>query len=115
LKAPIQGFEALQSVQQLQTCLAHMYAGFHKLFCVPDRELDSVNRNTNLIGRFEFYLGGPQPHLCFDGFDNLMHDFCAQRLSSRAFKTAARRAKLAAEEDRCNCSVAFKSRPAMEQ
>jgi hypothetical protein len=92
-----------------------MYAGFHKLFCVPDRELDSVNRNTNLIGRFEFHPGGPQLHLCFDGFDNLMHDFCAQRLSSRVFKTAARRAKLAAEEDGRNCSVAFKSRPAMEQ
>src|ERR1035438_2205034 len=56
LKAPIQRFEALQGIQQLQAYLAHMNAGFCKLFRVLDRKLDSINGDPSLIGHLEFKL-----------------------------------------------------------
>ena len=54
LKAPIQSFEALQGIQQLQAYLAHMNAGFCKLLRVLDRKLDSINCDASLIGHLEF-------------------------------------------------------------
>jgi len=49
LKAPVQGFEALQGIQQLEGSLAHMDAGFGKLLRVLNRELDSINRDPSLV------------------------------------------------------------------
>jgi hypothetical protein len=53
LKAPIQGFEPLQSIQQLQAGLSHVNAGLRKPFRVLDREFDSINRNAGLIGHLK--------------------------------------------------------------
>jgi hypothetical protein len=55
LKAPVQGFEALQGIQQLEGSLAHMDAGFGKLLRVLNRELDSINRDPSLVCHLEFH------------------------------------------------------------
>jgi hypothetical protein len=75
LKAPIQGFETLQGVQQLQPGLARINAWLGKLLCVPDRELDSINGDAGLIGHLKFNRRGPRPHFGLDGVNNLTHDF----------------------------------------
>jgi len=54
LKAPIQSFESIQGIQQLQAYLAHMNAGVCKLFRVLNRKFDSINCDASLIGDLEF-------------------------------------------------------------
>jgi hypothetical protein len=54
LKLSVSNFEPVKRIQQLETSFTHLIGVWPKLFRVLNGKPDSIDRDTSLIGHFEF-------------------------------------------------------------